>query len=190
MLVVAVAVIACRDDVKNVVHRETNPDSVPTVVSRNVKTLISDSGVTQYRITTKLWYIYSQATKPHLFFPDGLYLEQFDKNLKTAASVQCDSATYYVDSKLWQLDGNVRIWNVNKELILTNQLFWSQRDQKVYSDSFIHIEKADRTLEGYGFVSNERMTTYTLHRPSGIFPYDESRAPGAQRETAPPDSAQ
>ena len=46
MLVVAVAVIACRDDVKNVVHRETNPDSVPTVVSRNVKTLISDSGVT------------------------------------------------------------------------------------------------------------------------------------------------
>lgn len=152
MLTVAVAVIACRDEVKNVVNRETNPDSVPTVVSRNVKTLISDSGVTQYRITTKLWYIYSQATKPHWFFPDGLYLEQFDKDFKTAASVQCDSATYYVDSKLWQLDGNVRIWNVNKELILTNQLFWSQRDQKVYSDSFIHIEKADRTLEGLSLI--------------------------------------
>ena len=181
MLIVAVAVIACREEVKSVVHRETDPELVPTVTSRNVKTLISDSGVTQYRITTKLWYIYSQAAKPYWYFPEGLYLEQFDDNFKTAASIQCDSAKFFDDKKLWRLDGNVRIWNVNKELILTNQLFWSQREQKVYSDSFIHIEKADRTLEGYGFTSNERMTTYTLHRPSGIFPYDESRTTGGRQ---------
>lgn len=190
MLVAAIAVIACRDEVKSVVDHDTDPETVPTVLSRNVKTLISDSGITQYRITTKLWYIYSLATKPYWFFPEGLYLEQFDEKFNTAASIQCDSAKYFVDNKLWRLDGNVRIWNVNKELILTNQLFWSQRDQKVYSDSFIHIEKADRTLEGYGFVSNERMTTYTLHRPSGIFPYDENRTPVGQRQSAPADSTE
>lgn len=174
LLIAAIAVIGCRDEVKSVVHKDIGAD-VPTVISRNVKTLISDSGVTQYRITTKIWYIFSEAEKPYWFFPDGLYLEQFDKDFKTAASIQCDSAKYFEDTKIWRLDGNVRIWNINKELILTNQLFWSQREQKVYSDSFIHIEKADRTLEGYGFVSNERMTTYTLNRPSGIFPYDEDR---------------
>ena len=187
LLITLLTVIGCRDEVKSVVHKDTAPD-VPTVISHNVKTLISDSGVTQYRITTKLWQIYSEAAKPYWYFPEGLYLEQFDKQFKTAASIQCDSAKYFEDTKIWRLDGNVRICNINKELILTNQLFWSQREQKVYSDSFIHIEKADRTLEGYGFVSNERMTTYTLNRPSGIFPFDENRHSSKQQAGASGDS--
>ena len=186
-MITLLTVIGCRDEVKSVVHKDTAPD-VPTVISYNVKTLISDSGVTQYRITTKLWQIYSEAAKPYWYFPEGLYLEQFDKQFKTAASIQCDSAKYFEDTKIWRLDGNVRIWNINKELILTNQLFWSQREQKVYSDSFIHIEKADRTLEGYGFVSNERMTTYTLNRPSGIFPFDANRHSSKQQAGASGDS--
>ncbi len=175
LLIAAVAFMGCRDEVKDVVKKATDPEKVPTVVSHDVTTLISDSGITQYRIKTKIWYIYREAKKPYWLFPEGLYLEQFDDKFKTAASIQCDSAKYFEDDKIWRLDGNVRIWNVNKELILTNQLFWSQNEQKVYSDSFIHIEKADRILEGYGFVSNERMTTYTLNKPSGIFPFDESR---------------
>lgn len=175
LLIATVVFIGCRDEVKDVVKKSTDPEKVPTVTSHDVTTLISDSGITQYRIKTKIWYIFREAQRPYWFFPEGLYLEQFDKKFKTAASIQCDSAKYFEDTKIWRLDGNVRIWNVNKELILTNQLFWSQSDQKVYSDSFIHIEKADRILEGYGFVSNERMTTYTLNHPSGIFPFDENR---------------
>ena len=40
----------------------------------------------------------------------------------------------------------------------------------MYSDSFIHIERSDRIIEGYGFESNEQMTDYVIRRPSGIFP--------------------
>ena len=194
-LIVAAVFLGCRDEVRDVVSLPTDPETVPTITSRNVTTLVSDSGITQYRITTKLWLIFSDAKKPFWFFPEGLYLEQFDSNFKTAASIQCDSAKYFESDKLWRLDGNVRIWNVKKELILTNQLFWSQKDQKVYSDSFVHIERVDRILEGYGFVSNERMTSYELQRPSGIFPFDETRHTRQQPpvdsltdESAPPDT--
>lgn len=184
-LVAALIVLSCRNEVKDVVDLATDPETTPTITSHNVTTLISDSGITQYRITAKLWHIFDDATVPHWTFPEGLYVEQFDDKFKTASSIQCDSAIYYQKDKLWQLDGNVRIWNVKKELILTNQLFWSQKNQKVYSDSFVHIEKLDRILEGYGFVSNERMTTYELMRPSGIFPYDDNRH---RRQTPPVDS--
>ena len=102
-MITLLTVIGCRDEVKSVVHKDTAPD-VPTVISHNVKTLISDSGVTQYRITTKLWQIYSEAAKPYWYFPEGLYLEQFDKQFKTAASIQCDSAKYFEDTKIWRLD--------------------------------------------------------------------------------------
>ena len=53
---------------------------------------------------------------------------------------------------------------------LTQQLFWDQNARKVYSDSFIHIERAEQIIEGVGFKSNERMTIYELDKPMGIFP--------------------
>jgi hypothetical protein len=85
---------------------------------------------------------------------------------------------------LWQLDGNVRIQNVKGELILTNQLFWDQKWQEVRSDSFVHIERVDRIIEGYGFRSNQNMTKYHLNRVMAILPIDESRMGGAATDSA------
>ncbi len=167
--------LSCRDEVKSVVNKPTDPETTPSMVTEDVVTLISDSGTTKYRITADTWLMFEEAEKPFWLFPQGLLLEQFDSVFNTEASIRCDSAKYFKDEELWRLDGNVKISNVRKELILTNQLFWSQKRQKVYSDSFVHIEKADRIIEGYGFVSNERMTTYSLNHPSGIFPIDEER---------------
>jgi hypothetical protein len=79
----------------------------------------------------------------------------------------------------------VRSSNTRKEIILTNELYWDQNLKKVYSDSFIHIEQPERILEGFGFESNERLTTYKLKRPMGIFPVDEEsrKSRAAQRDS-------
>ena len=139
----------------------------------SVRTLVSDSGITKYRITAQTWLMYEEAKKPFWRFPDGLLLEQFDTVFNVVASIVCDSATYFKNDQLWRLDGNVNIETARRELILTNQLFYSQRRNEIYSDSFVHIEKTDRIIEGYGFVSNDRMTTYTLDSVSGIFPMEQ-----------------
>lgn len=173
LFVLILTVWGCKEDVKDYVHNPSSPEATPTVISRDVTTLISDSGITQYRITAKLWNIFEEAKRPYWNFPRGLFLEKFDSTFKVEASIKCDSATYFKNDQLWRLDGHVTILNTNKEVILTQQLFWDQRKQKVYSDSFIHIEKSDRIIEGYGFVSNERMTVYQLQKPSGIFPVEK-----------------
>ena len=59
------------------------------------------------------------------------------------------------------------------ELFLTQQLFWDQRRNRLYSDSFIHIETPERMLEGHGFESNDRLTKYSIRKPTGIFPVSE-----------------
>ncbi len=166
---------ACSEEKTDVVHRATDGDSVPTMTTRDVTTLISDSGVTRYRITTPLWLVYDEASEPNWKFPEGLLMEKFDPTFATDATIICDSATYFKNKSLWRLDGNVNILNTQGEKFLTQQLFWSQRDRKVYSDSFIHIERNDRIIEGYGFISNERMTSYSIKNPSGIFPLSDFR---------------
>ena len=67
-------------------------------------------------------------------------------------------------------------------------MFWDQRLNKVYSDSFIHIERADRTIEGYGFESNDKMTNYRITNPTGIFPASDFN-PGKESGAADAPSA-
>ena len=173
ILAAVIGVTACTEEKTDVVHREVDGNTVPTMMTDNVVTLISDSGVTRYRITAPLWLVFDEADEPQWRFPEGMFLEKFDDKFSTEATIVCDSATYFKNKGLWRLDGDVNVLNTLNEKFLSQQIFWDQRSRKVYSDSFIHIEKSDRIIEGYGFNSNERMTTYSINKPSGIFPVSD-----------------
>lgn len=180
----------CKDD--NLVSTsDIDASHTPTMLTRNVETLISDSGVTRFRIVTPIWYVYDEADEPYWRFPEGLKLDKYDLFFRKEASVESDSATYLKNKQIWRLDGHVNITNVMNEKFLTNQLFWDQRQHKLYSDSFIHIERPDKVLEGYGFDSNEQLTRYSIRNVSGIFPAN-SFQPGSggnrQAMTAQTDS--
>ena len=152
-------------------HYVANAGSrTPTMTTRDVSTFISDSGYTRYHINTDLWLMFEEAKDPHWNFPKGIFVTQYDDSLRETGTFTADTAIYYSQRKLWQFDRNVRMRNVDGDRFLTQQLFWDQNARKVYSDSFIHIERSDRIIEGYGFISNEQMTDYTIRRPSGIFP--------------------
>ena len=168
-----------------------DPENFATMTSTQVSTLISDSGITRYRIDTPLWLMFDQASEPRWTFPKGMHLEKYDNFFRIDATVDCDSATYFKEKQLWRLDGYVDITNMSNEKFLTQQLFWDQKNQKIYSDSFIHIERADRIIEGYGFVSNDKMTQYHVVNVSGIFPVEqdkETSADTARQQQGPTDS--
>ncbi|MBD5245708.1 MAG: LPS export ABC transporter periplasmic protein LptC [Barnesiella sp.] len=185
-ILVVASVSACKEEKKSYEPAINDPSATPTMVTKDVNTLISDSGYTRYNITSPLWEMYEESENPAWKFPDGLYIEKFTDDMAVEATIHCDSATYFSRKRLWRLDGNVNIKNTLGDKFLTQQLFWDQDYHKVYSDSFIHIERSNRIIEGYGFKSNEQMTDYDILRPSGIFPVPERR----QQETASDKSAE
>ena len=157
----------------------------PTMTTHNVNTFISDSGYTRYFITTPVWQIFDEADTPYWRFPEGLELEQYDLDLHPASNMRCDSATYFSQLHLWRLDGHVVMVNVQRDSFLTEQVYWDQLRREVYSDSFVHIVRSDRIIEGYGFSSNETMSRYSVNRPTGIFPVERNLAQGgAQSDTS------
>lgn len=177
LMAAAVGVTGCKES-NPVGMGDVNPEQTPTMLTRDVETLISDSGVIRFRIVTPIWYVYDEVDEPYWRFPEGLNLERFDNFFRQEATVVADSAVYLKNKQIWRLDGNVNITNVMNEKFLTNQLFWDQRLHKIYSDSFIHIERQDRVLEGYGFDSDEKMTRYNVRKVSGIFPANAFRGNG------------
>lgn len=151
----------------------TERDSLPVMDTRGVTTLISDSGVTRYRINTEEWLVFDRKSPPYWSFEKGIYLENFDSLFQVEASIKADTAYFYNKEELWKLMGNVDIKNQKGERFNTELLYWDQRKQKVYSDRFIRIEQPDRIITGRGFESNQQMTVYTIRQPEGIFYVDD-----------------
>ncbi len=163
---------ACREDDRVGTLRSIHPEHMPTMSTLNVSTLISDSGITQYRIVSPLWQVYDRPDSPCWIFPKGIYLQKYDPLMRVIATVAADSASYLTDKRIWRLDGHVEIRRVPSDLFASERFFWDTRRHEMYSDTFIHIETATHVLEGVGFESDEHLTDYRILRPQGIFPVD------------------
>jgi LPS export ABC transporter protein LptC len=170
-VLVLICLAACvRHDKKHVTDAVEDRAAMPVLDAREVTTLVSDSGVTRYRIKTDSWQIYDKANAPYWEFPEGIYLENFNQDLSVAAYLEADYAYYDESAQLWRLDGNVHSLNQLGEKFETPQLFWSQKDERIYSDSLITITRETSIIQGIGFESNQEMTKYTIRKPTGIFP--------------------
>ena len=167
-------VASCQKKTEELVDIIFNPDSVPTMTTDSVITLISDSGVTRYKLMTKKWQVFDGAKEPYWFFPEGIYLERFDSLFNVEAVVFADTAWNYVNKQLWRLKGNVNAQNMKGEKFFSDELFWDQHQQRIYSDKYIEIQKGETELKGYGFESNQEMTEYRIFKPhDGRIPLKE-----------------
>ena len=165
---------ACSGKDKNLADAITERDSLPSMKSLGVTTLISDSGVTRYKIVTEEWTVFDKKNPPYWAFEKGVYLEKFDSLFRIDASIKADTAYYYEKKKLWELRRNVNIRNLNGDKFDTDLLFWDEKKEQIYSDKFIRIEQEDKIIEGYGFESNQELTEYQIKNTSGIFTVEEN----------------
>ena len=174
LILLSILPIGCnKRGVKLTTAAEIDRKELPALSAEDVRTLISDSGVTRYLIEAPKWMVYDKADSPYWEFPDGLYLEQFDAQLEPDATVEADYALYNETAQRWMLKGNVKAVNLQGEQFETPLLYWDQKQESIYSDSSIVITREESILKGVGFRSNQSMTKYTILRPTGIFPIKE-----------------
>lgn len=170
---------ACSKKKQPMTDAITNRDSVPVMVTYDVSTYISDSGVVRYKIITDEWQVYDRLDPSRWTFEKGIYLEKFNDTLATEAIILADTAYYYDKEELWELRGNVHIENEQNEEFDTQLLFWNQKSRRVYSDLHIRIRQQKRIITGVGFTSNQEFTNYTIKQTQGIFPIKEEQVPPA-----------
>lgn len=157
---------SCKDDSKSSVNFTYDKEIVPTMSTDSVNMLISDSGIIRYRLIAKTWDIFEQAKDPHWYYPRGFYLEQFDSVFNVTVTVKADTAWNFTARKLWKLKGNVFVKNILGETFTSDELYWNQQQQKIYSDKFVKIDRPDKgILQGKGgFEANQQMTEYEFKR--------------------------
>ena len=178
MVVVLLFFASCQQS-RDFVGLEFDPESVPSMITTDVNTLISDSGITRLRMMADMWKVFDRATEPHWFFPEGLYVEQFDSLFNIEATIRADTAWNFTAQQLWRLRGNVQMQNVDGDEFDTEELYWNQAEGRIFSDKYIEIRQIDGTImRGYGFESNQAMTEYRIFRPhDSRFPFVDNQPP-------------
>lgn len=146
---------SCRQN-RDFVGLEFDPERVPSMITTQVETLISDSGITRYRLIADMWKVFDRAAEPHWFFPEGLYVEQFDSLFNIEGTIVADTAWNYTDKRMWRLRGNVHIQDVSGDQLWSQELFWNQNDQwiSIPRDVLVRLQRADGfVLYGWGLES-------------------------------------
>lgn len=166
--------VACSKEVKEVVDATYDPEKSYTMKATQVNTLISDSGITRYRIEAAEWIVLGKAKEPYWYFPEGIYVEKFDTLFHSEASIKADTAYYFDKKGLWHLIGNVEVESLQGEQFDTSELFWDQKKEKVYSDKYIRIQQKEQIITGVGFESNQNMTRYKIFNSQGEFPVEDT----------------
>lgn len=168
-LLILLVLVSCDVKKKKFVKAIQNRDSMPVLATYDVNSLISDSGIIRFRLKAKEWLIYDRRHPSKWAFEKGFYVEQFDSAMNIEANIKCDTAYFFDQEKLWHLIGHVAIKNRQGEHFNTQELFWNQSSQKIYTEKFISAELVDRIIKGHGFESNQQMTVWRIKNISGIF---------------------
>lgn len=171
--------VSCEREKKEMVDIVFDREHTYTMKSADISTLISDSGVTRYRMVTKEWLSFEEAAEPYWYFPEKVHVEKFDSLFQPEATIDADTAYYFTKKKLWKLIGNVEVENLQGERFETSLMYWDQNEEKIYSDQYIRITKDRFVNTGIGFESNQQLTRYRIFQPSAEIPYREN----------PPDSS-
>lgn len=166
-MVLAVFFFSCQEEHKHTAPAIYSRDSVAVMTSYGVNTLISDSGLIKYRIVTERWEVNQAKNPSRWIFEKGLFLEQFDEKFHVEAYIQCDTAFYFDQNKIWELRGRVRIRTKEGMRFSSEELYWDQNSHELYSHKFSRLITPLREMQGTYFLSNEKLTHYVITNSKG-----------------------
>ena len=107
--------------------------------------------------------------RPYDEFPDGLEVFFYDDSSRIESEIRADYTIYYAQEQLWHATGNVIAKQFsNGDQLNTEELFWDEESELIYSNTFTRIQNQDGTFYGKnGFESHQSLDNWQLKGSSG-----------------------
>lgn len=136
--------------------------SLPNVTVNNFKSIYSDSGKVQLILRSKLMEEYQKKDEPYMEFREGILVTYFEGNKDSIGFVASKYARYNEKTKLWELRDSVVVVNETNDKLETEQLFWDQEKDRIFTETTVKITNEDQTVIGSGFESDSKLTTRVI----------------------------
>jgi LPS export ABC transporter protein LptC len=156
LLLAVVLLNACEGKVEKIVDFEIL--SLPSLTGKNINTVFTDSGKVQLVMSAPIMEKWDNFESPYSEFRLGMKIAFHDGHKEPIATASSKYAKFFVEENLWELDDSVVIVNESGDKLETEQLFWNQDKNLVYTDRFVKITNEDQTVMGTGFESDPQLT--------------------------------
>lgn len=168
-----------------------DPDTTPTQISYDHRSINSKDGRQKYRMETPLLKRYELASEPFTEFPEGIKVELFgDSTLSVESDIRADYAHLNEATELWTARGHVVANNyAGQRRLVTERLYWDQKTKKIYSDTLTMVVDRGNRHVGSNFEADETFETWTFHNTTGQIEVESPAAPVAADSSASSDSS-
>ncbi|MDR1631607.1 MAG: LPS export ABC transporter periplasmic protein LptC [Dysgonamonadaceae bacterium] len=172
--------ISCNKKNGNFPIVPVDAQTLPISRTEDVVSLISDSGITRYRVKAKVLEIYTHP-EDYWYFPEKIYVEQFDSLLQVKGNLEADTAYRFLKKGLLQLIGNVVVKNLEGTIFETSELFMDENApsgsrQAIYTHKLAKITRAngDYQYGRDGFRSDAYLNDPQLYAVGGEMSVSET----------------
>lgn len=166
-----------------------NPETLVTQRSDTLTMILSQNGLRRYRFETPLLERYELAREPFIEFTRGIFVETFkDSTEEIESTIIADYAIRYEDRARWEARGNVVASGVDGNTLYTEQLFWDEKTERIFSNVTSTIVQGEDVFVGERFISDDKLQNWMFLNYEGQVGFDptpnEGGAEGDDPESA------
>ena len=160
--------LSCENDIEKITAL-TSELNMPQQTGYEVEIAFTDSGVLKWKLFAPEINRYDSKDKPYIEFPEGIRIIDFDREGKVESRLTANYAIYYQKDQLGEAKSNVvAIRETTGEQLYTEQLFWDQKSETVYSNTFSKIINDQGTHTGEkGFEAKQDLSRWKLRGSRG-----------------------
>lgn len=147
-------------------------ENEPIGVAENINLKQTDSGLVEAILISPKMLDYSNRDFAFNEFPEGINLELFEKDKKTATII-ADYAMVYIKTNLIDLKGHVILATETKDTLFAEQLYFDQDKQWLFTNQPVTFRTGIDLINGNGFDSDSKFNQAEVLEINGIITLDE-----------------
>lgn len=153
-------IVSCQEDVKPLIKNNFGDGEIPYQESWDSKILITGDGLLKAIIYSDHISVYEEKKETLL---EGVKINFFDEHEIRSSTLTSKKGR--VDDKTQDMIAidSVVAQNDSGTVLRTNELKWINKTKKITTDKFVTITTNEEHIEGYGFVSDQGLKSYTIY---------------------------
>lgn len=168
LVVVSFISFSCGDDLKDPDKEEKYEG--PLIENVDVTTIYSDSAKVLVKLKAP---VQQEFESGDAIFPKGFFVEFYEDG-KVTSTLKANYGELQRSTNMYVARGNVVMKNiVKKESLETEELFWNQSKDRIYTDKFVKITTPERVIMGQGLETNQQFFPYSFHKVTGTLELTE-----------------
>lgn len=178
IIVLSGFLFSCKNDIETIQALTTELD-MPDFSAFEVEMIQTDSGRLAGKVFAPEVNQFVRAEDPYYEFPAGMRAVFYNRNGKAYSYIEAKYAIWYNKRQVWEARNQVIAENHAKgEKVETEQMFWDQKEERIYSDKFTRVTNADGVFVGEnGFDAQQDLSSLRMNGYSGKINVTEETAP-------------